>query len=69
MLVDQPGSYLDDSTVANEAVVKHSSDAVSAQRSYYVSCDQPAHRDIRSQTNAARLWTLTEKIIGEEFTF
>ncbi|KAJ7912059.1 short-chain dehydrogenase [Mycena leptocephala] len=44
---DKPGSYLDDSTVANEAVVAHSSDP----------------------TNAAKLWTLTEKIIGEEFTF
>jgi hypothetical protein len=32
--VDKPGSYLDDSTVANEAVVAHSSDPVSAQRSY-----------------------------------
>ncbi|KAF7333489.1 Short-chain dehydrogenase/reductase family protein [Mycena venus] len=44
---DKPGSYLDDSAVANESVVSHSSD--------------PA--------NAARLWALTEKIIGEEFTF
>ncbi|KAJ7712122.1 hypothetical protein B0H14DRAFT_3524180 [Mycena olivaceomarginata] len=44
---DKPGSYLDDSKVANEAVVSHSSD--------------PA--------NSERLWTLTEKIIGEKFVF
>ncbi|KAJ7146647.1 hypothetical protein C8R44DRAFT_724394 [Mycena epipterygia] len=44
---DQPGAYLNDSTVANEIVAPHTSD--------------PA--------NAARLWTLTEKIIGESFTF
>ncbi|KAF7360132.1 Short-chain dehydrogenase/reductase family protein [Mycena venus] len=44
---DKPGSYLDDSKIANEAVVSHSSD--------------PA--------NAERLWTVTEKIIGEKFTF
>ncbi|KAJ7908852.1 NAD-P-binding protein [Mycena leptocephala] len=44
---DKPGSFLNDSTIANEAVAPHSSD--------------PA--------NAAKLWTATEKIIGEEFTF
>ncbi|KAF7333491.1 Short-chain dehydrogenase/reductase family protein [Mycena venus] len=44
---DKPGAYLENSTVANESVAAHSSDAA----------------------NAARLWTLTEKIIGEEFTF
>ncbi|KAJ6595083.1 hypothetical protein DFH09DRAFT_1357831 [Mycena vulgaris] len=44
---DQAGAYLDNSTVANETVVPHTSD--------------PA--------NAERLWTLTEKIIGETFTF
>ncbi|KAJ7897764.1 hypothetical protein B0H13DRAFT_2032574 [Mycena leptocephala] len=44
---DKPGSYLNDSTIANESIAPHSSD--------------PA--------NAARLWTLTEKIIGEEFIF
>ncbi|KAJ7308775.1 hypothetical protein DFH08DRAFT_792566 [Mycena albidolilacea] len=44
---DKPGSYLDDSKVANEAVASHSSD--------------PA--------NSERLWTLTEKIIGEKFVF
>ncbi|KAJ7484955.1 hypothetical protein B0H11DRAFT_2279603 [Mycena galericulata] len=44
---DQPGAYLDDSTVANQAVAAHSSD--------------PA--------KAARLWTVTEQIIGETFTF
>ncbi|KAJ7500898.1 hypothetical protein B0H11DRAFT_1994898 [Mycena galericulata] len=46
-ITDQPGAYLVDSTVANEAVAAHSSD--------------PA--------NAERLWTTTEKIIGEAFTF
>jgi hypothetical protein len=35
MVVDQPGSYLDDSTVANGAVVAHSSDPVSVQH-YYI---------------------------------
>ncbi|KAF7334912.1 Short-chain dehydrogenase/reductase family protein [Mycena venus] len=44
---DKPGSYLIDSTVANESIAPHSSD--------------PA--------NAARLWTLTEKIVGELFVF
>ncbi|KAF7367517.1 Short-chain dehydrogenase/reductase family protein [Mycena sanguinolenta] len=44
---NKPGSYLDDSQIANEAVAAHSSD--------------PA--------NAERLWTLTEEMIGEEFTF
>ncbi|KAJ6487646.1 hypothetical protein C8R45DRAFT_253807 [Mycena sanguinolenta] len=44
---DQPGSYLNDSQIANEAVAAHSSDP----------------------TNAERLWTLTEKIIGEKFIF
>ncbi|KAF7367516.1 Short-chain dehydrogenase/reductase family protein [Mycena sanguinolenta] len=44
---DKPGSYLDDSQIANEAVAAHSSDPASAER----------------------LWTLTEEIIGEEFTF
>ncbi|KAJ6595152.1 hypothetical protein DFH09DRAFT_1413084 [Mycena vulgaris] len=44
---DQAGAYLDNSTVASETVVPHTSD--------------PA--------NAERLWTLTEKIIGETFTF
>ncbi|KAJ7898065.1 hypothetical protein B0H13DRAFT_2032381 [Mycena leptocephala] len=44
---DKPGSYLNDSTVANESMAPHSSD--------------PA--------NAAKLWTLTEKIVGEEFIF
>ncbi|KAJ7754630.1 hypothetical protein DFH07DRAFT_822884 [Mycena maculata] len=46
-LNDQPGAYLDDSTVANQAIAPHSSD--------------PA--------NAERLWGVTEKIIGETFTF
>ncbi|KAJ7359718.1 hypothetical protein DFH08DRAFT_846810 [Mycena albidolilacea] len=44
---DKPGSYLDDSRIANESVVAHSSDP----------------------TNSERLWTLTEKIIGEKFVF
>ncbi|KAJ7452983.1 hypothetical protein B0H11DRAFT_2288427 [Mycena galericulata] len=44
---DQPGAYLEDSTVSNQAVAPHSSDPV----------------------NAAKLWTTTEKIIGEAFTF
>ncbi|KAF8162519.1 hypothetical protein K438DRAFT_1985157 [Mycena galopus ATCC 62051] len=44
---DKAGSYLNDSQVANESVVAHSSD--------------PA--------NAERLWTVTEKIIGEKFAF
>ncbi|KAF7336959.1 Short-chain dehydrogenase/reductase family protein [Mycena venus] len=44
---DKPGSYLDDSKIANEAVASHSSDPVIAER----------------------LWTVTEKIIGEKFTF
>ncbi|KAJ7359723.1 short-chain dehydrogenase [Mycena albidolilacea] len=44
---DKPGSYLDDSQVANEAVAPHSSDPV----------------------NAERLWTITERIIGEKFEF
>ncbi|KAJ7643080.1 hypothetical protein DFH06DRAFT_1477288 [Mycena polygramma] len=44
---DQPGAYLEDSTVKNESVAAHSSD--------------PA--------TAARLWAMTEKIVGEEFTF
>ncbi|KAJ7473582.1 hypothetical protein B0H11DRAFT_2429923 [Mycena galericulata] len=46
-LGDQPGAYLNDSTVSNESVAPHSSD--------------PA--------NAERLWTVTEDIIGEKFTF
>ncbi|KAJ7477989.1 hypothetical protein B0H11DRAFT_1916839 [Mycena galericulata] len=45
---EQPGPYLVDSTVANEAVSAHSYDPV----------------------NAERLWTTTEKIIGEtKFAF
>ncbi|KAJ7207003.1 hypothetical protein B0H12DRAFT_440247 [Mycena haematopus] len=47
LIADKPGSYLDDSQIANEAVAAHSSDP----------------------TNAERLWTVTEKIIGEKFIF
>ncbi|KAJ7153881.1 hypothetical protein C8R43DRAFT_442964 [Mycena crocata] len=43
----QPGSYLHDSTIANESVAAHSSDS----------------------GNAQKLWALTEKIIGEKFSF
>ncbi|KAJ7726434.1 hypothetical protein DFH07DRAFT_852760 [Mycena maculata] len=46
-LNDQPGAYLEDSTVSNQAIAAHSSDPV----------------------NAERLWDVTEKIIGETFTF
>ncbi|KAJ7785166.1 hypothetical protein DFH07DRAFT_948246 [Mycena maculata] len=46
-LSGQPGAYLNDSNVANQAVAPHSSD--------------PA--------NAERLWAVTERIIGEKFTF
>ncbi|KAJ7144713.1 hypothetical protein C8R43DRAFT_1013854, partial [Mycena crocata] len=44
---DQPGSYLEDSAIANNSIAAHSSN--------------PA--------NAQKLWALTEKIIGETFTF
>ncbi|KAJ7182479.1 hypothetical protein C8R43DRAFT_1100915 [Mycena crocata] len=47
VILDKPGSYLDDAKVANESIAPHSSD--------------PA--------NGERLWALTEKLIGEEFSF
>ncbi|KAJ6597484.1 hypothetical protein DFH09DRAFT_1304293 [Mycena vulgaris] len=46
-LNDKPGSYLEDSSVANDSVAGH--------------CSDPA--------NAEKLWTITEEIIGESFTF
>ncbi|KAJ7153979.1 hypothetical protein C8R43DRAFT_443910 [Mycena crocata] len=47
LISNQPGSYLDDSAIANDSVAAHSSDSANAQK----------------------LWALTEKIIGEKFTF
>ncbi|KAJ6540295.1 hypothetical protein B0H19DRAFT_1268900 [Mycena capillaripes] len=46
-LNDKPGSYLDNSAVANDSIAAHSSDPATAQK----------------------LWTVTEEIIGETFTF
>jgi hypothetical protein len=63
--IDKPGSYLNDSIVANESVAPHSSDLVSSYYLYLWIGWLTAH----SQANADRLWTLTEKIIGETFTF
>ncbi|KAJ7258749.1 hypothetical protein B0H12DRAFT_434928 [Mycena haematopus] len=58
----QPGAYLDDCVVANEAIAAHSSDPVSLQGAFHPSLTI-------SQENAERLWTLTERIIGESFIF
>ncbi|KAJ7107733.1 hypothetical protein C8R44DRAFT_744328 [Mycena epipterygia] len=44
---NKAGSYLDDSTVANNAIASHTSDP----------------------KNCETLWTITEEIIGEKFTF
>ncbi|KAJ6536843.1 short-chain dehydrogenase [Mycena capillaripes] len=44
---DKPGSYLDNSVIANDSIASPSSD--------------PA--------NAEKLWTVTEEIVGEKFTF
>jgi hypothetical protein len=62
---DKPGAYLDDCVVANEKIAPHSSDPVSTSpysemSSLFIATEQ---------ANAEKLWDLTEKIIGEKFTF